>query len=387
VLTPNKKKSSDQVQQLSKELKLLLDFVNLGKEPGKLSPTPEYFDKSKRTPDPKKVDFSKLIFYPPIHRWGRSIFRLKKILSQFQKKISPEVALWKEKIEKELKASLNRRCFYTIDPEGNTWLKEIDKLPKFSWNIDRFIDELDKKLQIAKPKWAGMLDGLPPEKFQALLQDFKKRNGLIAWSTPIFYHEEDELKNFKEQVESVGIEWLNELWHEMRNAFKIIALGYGADDFFNQYFNPEEDEPREPRIMSRQGGKRIEFEAEPYNLYKGILAYFGDFYLNQFVLHPRLKLCLCCGSFFFKEKKPGRPQKFCDPKCEDVFNQLSKEEKAKLEKGYRAFKKKAKEFKKLVQLLIDDGKSEEEAKKIAEDWIYQQSKTLKQYEEAISVEA
>lgn len=314
-------KNKKVVKDIPSSTQWLLEFVNLGKEPGELSTPAPFIDRLKRKPERSEVDISNLRFYP---LRGKGPFR-------------------------------------AVDQSGNMWVK---------------------KTRDAVPEWGGKREELPEKELWELVS----RRGLPGLTRAIFFHEEDEiatLKKFEAEVKSVSIIWLDRLWHEMRYTLYLIMGGKGADDFFEEYFNPEEDEPRGPRILTREGGRRLEFEADPYNLFKGILAYFGDFYVNKHELHSRLKLCPCCGRFWIAEKSIGRPRIFCGSKCEDLFNQLPKDKKrevmaARREEARR--KRKGKERGEITKLLQEKFKySEKEAIKEAKNWIDKQGKTLNQF--------
>ncbi len=53
-----------------------------------------------------------------------------------------------------------------------------------------------------------------------------------------------------------------------------------------------------------------------------VSKFVGEFWDNHRKLHPRLKQCPCCGSFWIAEnvKKRGRGQKYCSKDCETRFN-------------------------------------------------------------------
>ncbi len=82
------------------------------------------------------------------------------------------------------------------------------------------------------------------------------------------------------------------------------------------------------------GQKKPEFIHDG-TLPQAIIAYFLDFYVNQKNVHPYLGRCPGCGRFFIAGKRRGRPQRFCDAKCEDTFNDRTRKENRERMRKYR----------------------------------------------------
>jgi len=107
-----------------------------------------------------------------------------------------------------------------------------------------------------------------------------------------------------------------------------------------------------------------------------------NFKTNQKEKHSQLRQCQTCGKFWLREKRRGRSQIFCDPKCEKLFNRLPKDKKKEVMAAWRKEareKEKEKECREITKLLLKSGDyTEKAAAKEAKDWI-EQGKTLNQF--------
>ena len=70
-----------------------------------------------------------------------------------------------------------------------------------------------------------------------------------------------------------------------------------------------------------------------------VCDYILEFWNQHQGLHPLLRQCKYCGTFWIEEKsKRGRSRKYCSTECEDKFNQPSRENDSKNKKRYRVMK-------------------------------------------------
>lgn len=102
----------------------------------------------------------------------------------------------------------------------------------------------------------------------------------------------------------------------------------------------------------------------PKTIYNAVFS----LWTNRKGSRSRLKQCPCCGSFFIvkKERKRGRPQKYCPKKCEDRFNYPSRSVGRETKKKTREILKSKKQTKtrnEIVDFLVNKGLSKEGAKK------------------------
>lgn len=101
---------------------------------------------------------------------------------------------------------------------------------------------------------------------------------------------------------------------------------------------------------------------------KAIYNAIFDLWTNHKLLRSRFKQCSCCGSFFIlkKERKRGRPRKYCSEKCEDRFNYPSRPVDRNTKNRNRKklkLKNQSKTRDKIVDFLVNKGFSKEDAEK------------------------
>jgi hypothetical protein len=97
----------------------------------------------------------------------------------------------------------------------------------------------------------------------------------------------------------------------------------------------------------------------PHAIYACIM----DFGINHKKLHSRLKQCPYCGSFWITEEKRGKPQKFCSKKCEDRFNQNSRQVDQDNKKRCRSYGR-LKAKKDIINYLRESGFTQLKAEEI-----------------------
>ena len=116
----------------------------------------------------------------------------------------------------------------------------------------------------------------------------------------------------------------------------------------------------------------------PHALYACIM----DFGINHKEIHQCLRQCPYCGKFWRPEKKRGRPEKFCSDVCRERHDDQSREANKKSVETTRKHQKKEKQkedCRTLAEYLKQKGHPENEAKEIAQGWVYTYGKSFKEY--------
>lgn len=115
-----------------------------------------------------------------------------------------------------------------------------------------------------------------------------------------------------------------------------------------------------------------------------IYAYILDLWYNQKELHSRLKQCKCCGLFWViqEDRKRGRDRVFCSKACKRVFHQQSRSDNLKAVKTKRdrlKVKKQKEDYSQLTEFLLEKGYTQKEAEREASEWVYRKGKSFKEF--------
>lgn len=106
-----------------------------------------------------------------------------------------------------------------------------------------------------------------------------------------------------------------------------------------------------------------------------------DFWSTK-TLRSCLKQCKCCGKFWIEEKIHTKPKVFCSEACKNVFHAQSREDNKKAVKNTKISTKKRQQKddqKKIVNVYLKNGYSQTYAEQKADDWVYKKHKSYKQF--------
>lgn len=116
-----------------------------------------------------------------------------------------------------------------------------------------------------------------------------------------------------------------------------------------------------------------------------ICACIYDFWERHKDLHSRLRQCPCCGRFWITEKASGRPGIFCSNKCDKTFHRQTRKENTESVSASKRIKRtqeKKNDYEAIKEFYIKAGYREEQAKNHANKWVYDEGKTLKNFEKS-----
>lgn len=178
------------------------------------------------------------------------------------------------------------------------------------------------------------------------------------------------------------------LWNELSMAFarlltnnkKQQEFGQGAIKSFCNYYLKNYSSKEIRNILL---GRIPESNFIPDTIYLSTLQWFNDK-----ELHPFLKQCQCCGKFWIKEKsRKGRERKFCSDECDKGFHKWSRQEQANYTKSKRSQNKKdqqKKDYPEMIKWLMNkEGYTPRDAKKKANQWIFEIEKSFAEYKRTI----
>ncbi len=114
----------------------------------------------------------------------------------------------------------------------------------------------------------------------------------------------------------------------------------------------------------------------PLRIYAEILNFVNS---NHAAL---LRQCPCCGSFWITKKASSR-HIFCSKECNKVFHQQTREENAESVSASKKIKRnreKKNDYNAIKEFYLKVGYGNEQAEKHASKWIYNEGKTLKNFE-------
>ena len=163
---------------------------------------------------------------------------------------------------------------------------------------------------------------------------------------------------------------IKDLWKEIR-----IALSYKTENDLEVFVMLDNGGPG-IHIRRASGGKPF-FFAKPDDIYGGIVACFANFFFNRKDLLALIKLCPVCGRFFLSKDKR---QKHCDPKCRNLSSRQSREEHAKIVKGYNLRIRRLEQRREICEFLIGAGWPKDKASEEANLQIFSKNRTFKEFE-------
>lgn len=314
------------MESLSEGTKWLLDFANWGRKEAVLNPPGErMLEKLKRKPE----------------------FKEEKALPKTDKSIP-----------------------LIVDTNGWVWqelLRDVTLIGRINtFPLDDF------KVWILKA-------GIPPYKPEKLWVEETYISSCTADSRKVRRYTLD-LKNKTKEDEKIQ-KLLQAYQVGIRRVLNWITRGGKPPAYVAAYLKISRFNLLAPGVNWETGETKFKY---PAIIPQAVAAYLLDFWVNQKELHPLFKECPTCGRFRLEEKKgPGRSQIFCCNKCKELFHRLPKEEKKELMREYRSYHRKEnqkKEYNELSEFLEKGGDfTKVEASKEAEEWIYKQEKTMKQY--------
>jgi hypothetical protein len=121
-----------------------------------------------------------------------------------------------------------------------------------------------------------------------------------------------------------------------------------------------------------------------------IYAFILDFWINHKELHTYLRQCKCCGKFWIEQKNNERNRKrmFCNEDCKRIFHQQSRSDNlkaVKIKRNRLKEKKQKEDYSQLIELLLKNDYTQKEAKEESFEWIYKKGKSFKEFKRTRAV--
>ena len=336
------------MNKLPDTVQWLLDFANLGSNPGELNP--------------QKQDKILRLKRPPIEP-------------------PPEITSLKP-----------GECPHTgldsniiIDNKGYEWLR--------TWGKPIFLGKKDYHPSLNEFKRFFLKSGIP--------SDETKESFLITiqeiGSVRVFLKENEEGKSDKDS-EAKAHRLLKGFWIITWRALIRVIRMYNREEV--RSFSIKELEDHVYKHYTASQPNSSDYETVPLDrtgrvfthdntLPCAIYAYILDLWYNQKELHSRLRRCKCCGLFWViqENRKRGRDRVFCSEDCKRVFHQQSRSDNQKAVKTKRAHQKekmRKEDHSQLIELLIKNGYTQKEAQEKSFEWIYKKGKSFKEFKRTIA---
>ena len=170
-------------------------------------------------------------------------------------------------------------------------------------------------------------------------------------------------------IDSIKNENISDVWFVAKASLcSMLDVHYlvktYAQNFVNSYYNLNQIQL--PKICIDDNHSLINGLKYTHDntLFQVTCAYILDFWHNQRSLHEYLRQCKCCGKFWFRFKAKTR-LKYCCKKCEDRFNQASRQANKDSQASRRKWKKQTAK-KEIIDLLCNYGCTRKDAEEIYE---------------------
>ena len=289
--TKPSRKPTNKDNNLPESVQWLLDFANLGCRSGNLSLQRVFHRTAAKRPPAEPTTLKKVLFDSCFFEEVMSKLDEKSFFNEKRFK-NVEEALYQHKLLKHIlflnkKLNKGERVYEYMDENGNKWSKE----------------------QNGELIYIGNEDDYPsPEE----IKDFLSKTGIKEGRKKLKYRDVKVIRNTV----------IHSLVYKSEIGNSHYVLRERIQSFVRKYIKPKQIQLPDINI----DGKECLINGLKYShdntLTQVACAYILDYWHNHRELPQYLRQCKCCGKFWIEAKTK---KKFCCKKCENRFNQASRQ--------------------------------------------------------------